>query len=47
MSSLDINNISGTNKTINTLGSKININLDKSIVYESNKKCLCSFKCNK
>ena len=29
MSSLYINNISGTNKTINTLGSQIIINLDK------------------
>ena len=38
MSSLDINNISGSNKTINTLGSQIIINLDKSIVLESNKK---------
>ena len=38
MSSLDINNISGSNKTINTLGSQIIINLDKSIVFESNKK---------
>ena len=34
---LDINNISGSNKTINTLGSQIIINVDKSIVFESNK----------
>ena len=56
MSSLDINNISGNNKTINTLGSQIIINLDKSIVFESNKKyemallngsIVCSSKCNK
>ena len=38
MSSLDINNISGNNKTVNTLGSQIIINLDKSIVFKSNKK---------
>ena len=38
MSSLDITNISGTNKTINTLGSHISIDLSKSIVFESNKK---------
>ena len=38
MSSLDINNISGNNKTINTLGSQISIDLSKSIVFESNKK---------
>ena len=37
MSSLYINNISGSNKTINTLGSQITIKSDKSIVFQSNK----------
>ena len=34
MSSLDINNISGNNKTINTLGSQISIDLSISITPE-------------
>ena len=38
MSSLDINNISCSNTTINTLGSQSIINLDKSMGVESNKK---------
>ena len=38
MSSLDLNNMSGSNKTGNTLGSQIIINLDKLLVFESKKK---------
>ena len=38
MSILDINNISGSNKTVNTSGSQITITFDKSIVFEPNIK---------